>query len=231
MPTGPALSVIIPAYNEATRLGATLEHVTRFLTGRGAELVVVDDGSHDTTASLAEAAGARVVRHEINRGKGAATRTGMLAARGERMLLCDADLATPIEELAGLAAALDAGADIAIGSRASARTTIPQPFSRRVLGRGFRTLVRYGLGITVGDPMCGFKLFTRAAAQDLFARSRVDGFAFDVEILYLARGTWRVVEVPVRWRHVGGSRVQLHRDVVRSALEILSIRRTAGHRR
>ncbi len=227
----PALSVIIPAYNEAARLGATLARITTFLADRDAEILVVDDGSGDATAALAEAAGARVVRHVVNRGKGAATRTGMLVAAGDRLLLCDADLATPIEELAGLAAALDAGADVAIGSRAKETTTLAQPWSRRILGRGFRMLVRYGLGVTVRDPMCGFKLFSRAAAHDLFERSRIDGFAFDVELLYLARGRWTVSEVPVRWRHVTGSRVQLRRDVVRSGLEILAIRTNPGLRR
>lgn len=227
----PALSVIVPAYNEAARLGTTLARVSAFLADRDAELLVVDDGSRDATASIAEACGARVVRHAANRGKGAATRTGMLAATGERLLLCDADLATPIEELANLEAALDAGADVAIGSRARATTTIAQPWPRRVLGRGFRLLVRAGLGLTVRDPMCGFKLFTREAAHDLFARSRIDGFAFDVEILYLARRRWTVIEVPVQWRHVKGSRVQLGRDVVRSGLEIVAIRASGMLRR
>jgi len=139
--------------------------------------------------------------------------------------VCDADLATPIEELARLEAALDAGADLAIGSRRLAPTIeIEQPWPRRILGAGFRMLVRHGLGVTVRDTMCGFKLFARPAARDLFARARIDRFVFDVETLYLARDRWRVAEVPVVWRHVDGSRVVLRRDLVRSVRDLVAIR-------
>lgn len=228
------LSIVIPAYEEAARLPATLGRVTAYLAAgnRTAELIVVDDGSRDPTAVLARAAGATVLTHPTNRGKGAAVRTGVLAAVGDRILVCDADLATPIEELVKLEAALDTGADVATGSRRMVRTIeVDQPWPRRLLGAGFRVLVRHGLGIAVRDPTCGFKLFTRSAAHDLFARSRIDRFAFDVEILHLAGDRWRVVEVPVAWRHVDGSRVELRRDVVRSARDLVAIRMGRGRPR
>lgn len=226
--TSPALSVVVPAYDEAARLGPTLAHIAAFLAPRGGglDLVVVDDGSRDTTAAVARAAGARVLTHPANRGKGAAVRTGVLAATGGRILICDADLSTPIEELPRLEAALDAGADVAIASRhaAAARIEVAQPWPRRVLGAGFRGLVRAVTGVRVRDPMCGFKLLTRAAGRDLLGRGRVDRFAYDVELLYLARGRWRVEEVAVTWRHVGGSRVVVGRDAVRAAADLLVIR-------
>jgi dolichyl-phosphate beta-glucosyltransferase len=221
------LSIVIPAYDEAARLPLTLARIGSYLAAqrRTAELTVVDDGSRDATADLARAAGARVLVQPRNCGKGAAVRAGVLAASGSRILVCDADLATPIEELAKLEAALDGDADVVIGSRRLARTIeIDQPWPRRVLGAGFRAVVRHAFGVTVRDAMCGFKLFARAAARDLFTRARIDRFAFDVEILYLARDRWRVAEVPVVWRHVDGSRVVLRRDVVRSARELVAIR-------
>ncbi|HVK73218.1 MAG TPA: dolichyl-phosphate beta-glucosyltransferase [Kofleriaceae bacterium] len=229
--TGLALSVVVPAYNESARLGPTLARIQAHLDARGgrSEVVVVDDGSRDDTASLARAAGARVVSHATNRGKGAAVRTGVAAAGGALVLICDADLSTPIEELDVLEAALVAGADIAVGSRRlDARTIeVDQPLPRRVLGAAFRALVRLGLGVRVADPMCGFKLFTRTAAADLFTRARIDRWAYDVEVLRLAGDHWRVVEVPVRWRHVDGSRVSLGRDILTTACELLEIRLVA----
>lgn len=219
-------SIVVPAYDEAARLGPTLARIAAYHTGADVEVIVVDDGSRDATAAIATAGGARVLRHPVNRGKGAAVRTGVLGATGDRILVCDADLATPIETVARLDAALDAGADLAIGSRhvADSRIEVPQPWHRRVLGGGFRGLVRHGLGITVRDTMCGFKLMTRAAGRDLFARARIDRWAFDVEILYLARDRWRVTEVPVPWRHVDGSRVAVGSAGPRAALDLIAIR-------
>lgn len=228
--TEPALSIVIPAYDEATRLGPTLERIARFVERRGdrgaVEIIVVDDGSRDATAALARAAGVRVLVHERNRGKGAAVRTGALAARGARILVCDADLATPIEELPRLEAALDGGADLAIASRHAARATITvaQPWARRVLGAGFRAIVRHGMALPVHDAMCGFKLLRREAAHDLLARAKTERFAFDVELLTLARGKYRVVEVPVTWRHVEGSRVAVARDGWQAVRDLLAIR-------
>ncbi|HUQ03387.1 MAG TPA: glycosyltransferase [Kofleriaceae bacterium] len=229
-----ALTIVIPAYNEAARLGPTLAAITAYLARRAAvtELLVVDDGSRDDTAALARAAGARVLVHAHNRGKGAAVRTGLLAARGDRVLVCDADLATPIAELARLEAALDAGADVAIASRHVATATIlaAQPWPRRVLGRAFRAVVRAAFDLRVHDPMCGFKLLTRAAAHDLAARATIDRFAFDVELLALARGRYAVAEVPVTWRHISGSRFSPTRDGLGALCDLLAIRRAARGR-
>ncbi len=229
-----ALTIVIPAFNEERRLGATLARIQAYvaehaeLAGR-TEILVVDDGSHDGTVALARAAAVEVLSLPVNRGKGAAVRAGVLAAAGARILVCDADLATPIEAFPLLAAAIDAGADLAVGSRRVAPTiTVDQPWPRRWFGRGFRVLVRYGLGIEVRDTMCGFKLFTRAAARDLFGRARIERFAFDVEIFYLARGRYHVAEVPVTWRHVEGSRVTLGRDVMRAARDLVAIRLRRG---
>ncbi len=228
--TGPALSIVIPAYDEAARLGPTLARIAAYLAGAGraasSEVIVVDDGSRDGTAGLARAAGAHVLIHPHNRGKGAAVRTGVLAATGARILVCDADLATPIEALDQLEAALDAGAEVAIGSRhlAPASIEVAQPWPRRMLGGGFRLLVRVVTGVQVRDPMCGFKLMTRAAAHDLLGRARVERFAYDVELLALARGRWRVAEVAVAWRHVAGSRVVLRRDALQAARDLVAIR-------
>jgi dolichyl-phosphate beta-glucosyltransferase len=212
----PDLSVVIPAYNEALRLPSTLARVRDYLAGRGEEyeIVVVDDGSTDATAEVARAAGdlVRVLRHEPNRGKGFAARRGMLAAAGERRLMTDADLSTPIEELEGLEAALDRGYDVAIGSRAvaGARIEVRQPAYREAMGRLFNVLVQALLLPGVSDTQCGFKLFTAAAAAAAFAPCRLDGFSFDVEALFAARRRGlRIAEVPVLWRNDAATRVSL----------------------
>jgi dolichyl-phosphate beta-glucosyltransferase len=212
----PSLSVVIPAYNEALRLPATLARVTGHLerAKRAFEVVVVDDGSSDGTAEVARAAGAavRVLRHEPNRGKGYAVRRGMLAATGERRLMTDADLSTPIEELARLEAEVDRGVDVAIGSRAvaGARIEVHQPAYREAMGRLFNVLVQALLLPGLADTQCGFKLFTAAAAAAAFGASRLDGFSFDVEALYVARRRGlRIAEVPVVWRNDAATRVGL----------------------
>jgi dolichyl-phosphate beta-glucosyltransferase len=212
----PALSVVIPAYNEALRLPATLVRVKEHLGRLGVahEVVVVDDGSTDATSAVARAAGegVRVLRHEPNRGKGYAVRRGMLAATGARRLLTDADLSTPIEELAKLEAALDGGCDVAIGSRAiaGARIEVHQPVYREAMGRLFNRLVRLLLLPGLHDTQCGFKLFSARAAEAAFADAALDGFSFDVEALYLARQRGlRIAEVPVTWRNDAATRVGL----------------------
>jgi dolichyl-phosphate beta-glucosyltransferase len=212
----PSLSVVIPAYNEARRLPATLERVKAHLGGakRAFEVVVVDDGSSDGTADVARAAGGavRVLRHEPNRGKGYAVRRGMLAATGERRLMTDADLSTPIEELARLEAEIDRGVDVAIGSRAvaGARIEVHQPAYREAMGRLFNVLVQALLLPGLADTQCGFKLFTAAAAATAFGACRLDGFSFDVEALYVARRRGlRIAEVPVMWRNDAATRVGL----------------------
>jgi len=212
----PALSVVIPAYDEALRLPATLARVREHLAARGVshEIVVVDDGSSDATADVARAEGdlVRVLRHEPNRGKGYAVRRGMLASTGDRRLMTDADLSTPIEELVKLEAEIDRGSDVAIGSRAvaGARIEVHQPAYREAMGRLFNVLVQALLLPGLADTQCGFKLFTAAAAETAFGACRLDGFSFDVEALYVARRRGlRVVEVPVVWRNDAATRVGL----------------------
>jgi dolichyl-phosphate beta-glucosyltransferase len=231
----PSLSIVIPAYNEEERLGPTLDRVLAWLRARGAggEVVVADDGSRDRTRAIAEAAGVRVVSLPKNRGKGAAVRAGMLAATGDRVLMCDADLATPIEEYDKLAAELDAGADLAIASRAIDSSLIEtrQHPLRELMGRTFNGIVRLLVLGGIKDTQCGFKLFTRAAAQDLFGRATVDGFAFDVEILWLARGRYHIAEVPVVWRHVEESKVSPGTDAMRMFADVVRLRLRHGARR
>lgn len=222
------LSVVIPAYNEQERLGATLARITSWLAERGGawEVIVVDDGSRDRTREVAAEAGVRVIALPQNRGKGAAVRAGMLAANGERILFSDADLATPVEELDALSAQLDRGADIAIASRAiaGARVVAKQHPIREYMGRTFNVIVRMLHLGGIKDTQCGFKLFTRAAARDLFGRATLDGFAFDVEILWLARGRYRIAEVPVVWRHVEESKVSPGSDAMRMLLDVVKLR-------
>jgi len=230
----PDISVVIPAYNEALRLPATLARVRAHLEGLGREheIVVVDDGSSDGTAEAARGAGGdvvRVLRHEPNRGKGHAVRRGMLAARGERRLMTDADLSTPIEELARLEAELDRGFDVAIGSRAvpGARVEVHQPLYREAMGRTFNALVQALLLPGLHDTQCGFKLFTAKAAEAAFSPGQLDGFSFDVEALYAARVRGlRIAEVPVIWRNDPRSRVSLGGGG-EAFLDLLRIRRLA----
>jgi len=214
--TGPALSVVVPAFNEEDRLPRTLERITSHLDRRGGayEVLVVDDGSRDATAARAAAAGAVVLRNDGNRGKGFAVRRGMLAARGARRLMTDADLSTPIEELGRLSARMDEGCDVVIGSRAmaGARIEVRQPWYRENTGRLFNLFVRALAVPGVRDTQCGFKLFSAAAAADVFSATRLDGFSFDVEALFLARRKgYRIAEVPVLWRNDAASRVSLVR--------------------
>lgn len=212
--SGLALSVVIPAFNEAQRLPATLARVHAYLDARGApyQVLVVDDGSSDATADVARAARAsvEVLRHDQNRGKGHAVRAGMLAAAGERRLMTDADLSTPIEELEHLEAGLERGFDVAIGSRAvaGARIEVHQPLYREAMGRLFNRAVQALLLPGLHDTQCGFKLWSARAAEAAFGPCRQDGFSFDVEALYVARRRGlRITELPVVWRNDAASRV------------------------
>jgi len=226
----PWLSVVIPAYNEERRLPATLNAVLADLRGRRRpfEVLVADDGSSDATARLAREAGPEVrVLRLPHRGKGAAVRDGVLASSGDLVLVTDADLSTPIEEVDLLVAALE-GCEVAIGSRnvAGARVAVRQRLDRRVMGRVFNLLVRVLLLPGLQDTQCGVKLFRRDVALAVFERCQSDGFAFDVEALSLARRLGhRVAEVPVEWRNSPDSRVRPLVDVPRMFWELLTIRR------
>jgi len=228
-----ALSVVIPAFNEVDRLEPTLRRVIEFCRAErpAYELLVVDDGSTYGTSALARRVGLecpelRVIELGGNHGKGAAVRAGMLASVGRRVLFSDADLATPIEELGKLEERLDAGDDIAIASRAApgADIRVRQHPMRELMGRSFNLMVRIAGFGGIRDTQCGFKLFTREAAHDLFGRAAVDGFAFDVEVLWLARGRYRMAEVPVVWRHVEESKVSPGSDAARMFVDLLRIR-------
>lgn len=213
------LSVVIPSYNEARRLPSTLVEIVGFLGSHPrwlpAEILVVDDGSRDQTAEVAGAAALaaditlRCLVHDRNMGKGAAVRTGFGAAQGEVILLCDADMATPIEEIEALDEFFTGG--VAIGSRALDRSRIEQrqPRYRDLMGRTFNLAVQLLAVPGLGDTQCGFKLFDGELGRSLAAEQKIDGFAFDVELLFLARA-WgmEIREIPVRWRHVEESRVQ-----------------------
>ncbi len=245
----PFLSIVIPAYKEAERLGPTLDRVLAWAdafqtpsgaAGRGVEVLVVDDGSPDATADVARryadrspTTPVRLVQNGRNRGKGYSVRNGVLAARGEQILFSDADLSTPIEDYAVLAEALR-GAPIAIGSRALADSNVAvhQPKYREAMGRVFNSIVQ-GLAVPgVRDTQCGFKLFRADVGQALFRAATIEGFAFDVEVLHLAqRRGLAIAEVPVTWRNDERSRVSPIRDSLRMFRDVVTIRlRHAGSR-
>jgi len=213
----PSLSVVVPCYNEEQRLPRTIDQVERYLGGRQLqyELVLVDDGSADGTRSVMDAAAARnrSVRVETlphNRGKGRALATGVGAATGERILLTDADLSTPIEELPKLEAALDSGAGVAIASRAlrGSRVEVSQPIYRVAMGKAFNLLVQAVLLPGIWDTQCGFKLFRADVAHRVFTGLITDGFGYDPEVLYRARRQGvKIAEVPVVWRNSAPTKV------------------------
>jgi glycosyltransferase involved in cell wall biosynthesis len=214
-----SLSIVVPAYNEQTRLPETLRRIEEYLAGSAwtfHEIVVVDDGSTDGTVEVATSFGGdnpnvRVLRNPGNRGKGYSVRHGMSEARCEWRLFTDADLSAPIEELDKLWAAIERdGSQVAIGSRALDRSLIGvhQPGIREGAGRVFNTVMRTVVGLPIADTQCGFKLFHSSAAQDVFSRQTQERFGFDVEILFIAKKHgFRISEVPVRWNHVEGSKV------------------------
>lgn len=226
------LSVIIPAYNEALRLGPTLDRVAGYLAARGIdhEILVIDDGSSDGTAALAlghPAAAVRLLRQPRNLGKGAALRRGVAESRGRRVLLTDADLSTPIEELERLEDRLEAGADLAIGSRGLEDSDVrrAQPIYRELMGRTFNGIIRL-LGVRgVSDTQCGFKLLSGAVARELFPFLAIDGFAYDVELIWLARRRGlRVDEVGVAWINSPDSRVHPVFDSIAMLRDVVLMR-------
>lgn len=228
------LSVVVPAYNEARRLPATLTAMREHLDAAAEEyeVLVVDDGSTDTTASVAEAAAASwpqlsVIRLSPNQGKGAAVRAGMLAARGELRLFSDADLSTPMSELAKLRERIGGSCTVAIASRALARSEIEihQPRRREVMGRGYNRLLRLFVLPGLADTQCGFKLFTAEAAVACFEPLQTPRFGFDAEVLVRARRHgWTIAEVPVRWSHAEDSRVSALRDSVGTFVDLVRLR-------
>lgn len=234
-----SLSIIIPAYNEASRIGRTLRETFAYLNEHegDSEVLVVDDGSDDETVKVAEdifvamsgCADARVIRLQTNRGKGNAVRTGLLAARATVALFSDADLSTPIAEAQKLIAPIRAGRyDLVFGSRALNRTLIGvrQPWMREQSGRIFNQVMGLMTGLQYRDTQCGFKAFRMDVARPIIEQARIDGFGFDVELLYLARKAGlRLLERPVRWDHNEGSHVHIVRDSLRMFAAIVPLRR------
>jgi dolichyl-phosphate beta-glucosyltransferase len=227
----PFLTVIIPCYNERERLSPSLKTIRSFLNTQpfDAEIIVVDDGSTDDTVGVAHAeAAVRVLRYEVNRGKGYAVRQGVREARGQAILFTDADLSTPIDELNKLLPMLERGCDIAIGSRALDRSLVErrQAWWREWAGRCFNGLARMLTGLETRDSQCGFKLIAGTAARQIFPRLTIDRWAFDVEMLVAARRLgYSVCETPVRWRNCPNSKVHVMRDLARTLGDLVRIRR------
>jgi len=228
------LSVVIPTYNEERRLGGTLERLGNYLAGQSykSEVLVVDDGSSDRTIEIAWNAGLNdrlhVIRHEVNRGKGAAVRTGMSAAQGQFALFSDADLSTPIEEIEKFWPRFEAGYDVVIGSRGlpESRIEIHQSFVREMMGRTFNLLVRALVVPGIHDTQCGFKMFSRRAMDALFPDCQLDGWAFDVELLAMALSKgFRVAEVPVRWINSPDTRVRALCASSQMLMDLMRLRR------
>lgn len=226
--------MVIPAFNEEARLPGTLDSVRAYCRSKpfACEVLVVDDGSRDGTAATVERIAAswealRLLRNPGNRGKGYSVRHGMLEAKGELVLFSDADLSAPIEENDKLLDKLAGGFDVAIGSRALRRGLIGvhQSRFREMAGQVFNLSIRLLTGLEFKDTQCGFKLFRRQAAQAIFSRQRLEGFGFDVEVLYLAgKLGFAVAEVPVRWNHAPGTKVSMVSDSLEMFTDLLRIR-------
>lgn len=238
-PTPRHVSFVVPAYDEERRLGGALERLIAYCAQQPyeSEIIVVDDGSSDATFSIADRAqdqlpervALRILRHEHNRGKGAAVRTGMLAATGDYLLYLDADLATPPEEISKLLDSLNDGFDLAIGVRIQPGgydMRASEPAYRRIGGYVFTAVRRRLLLSDVYDTQCGFKSFRKDAAARIFRLQQLDGWAFDAELLFLAqRLGYTISQLPVEWRHVEGSRFQIGiRSAVRELRDLARIR-------
>ena len=230
----PDLSIVIPAYNEESRVGPTIRDIVGYCrtSKRAFEVLLVDDGSSDGTTSVGrvlseEFPELRVIRLAANHGKGYAVRTGVVNAVGRLVLFADADGATPIDEIERLESALLSGADVAVGSRALRATgvQVQAKLYRHLIGRIFHLLVEWLADGGVKDTQCGFKLFRSTVAQDLFSRMRMNGFSFDVEVLVMARRRgYRIAEIPVNWTHQPGSKVRLTLDSLQMAADLFRIR-------
>lgn len=226
------ISIVIPAYNEASRLPRTLLQISNFLAAQAheAELLVVDDGSTDNTAALAQefAANSPLVKlvRMPHKGKGHAVKVGALQAQGDYVFLCDADLSMPITELPKFLHPLQSSYQVAIGSReASGAARFGEPIHRHLMGRVFSGLVQLLAVSGLKDTQCGFKCFHRLVVKDLFSHQTLDGFGFDVEILYLAqkRG-YHIVEIPIQWYYHAESKVYPWRDTYRMFFDVMRIR-------
>ncbi len=233
----PELSIVIPAYNEASRLGRGLSRIREYYEGcpggvASIEILVVDDGSNDDTASIAqkwarELPQVRLVSNGINRGKGYSVKHGMQEARGRIAIFTDADLSSPIEESEKLLDAIAAGNDIAVGSRALDRSLIfgRQSKFREVAGMIFNAWVRLFTGLPFEDTQCGFKAFVRQRCVVIFEQQRIERFGFDPELLFLAkRHGLQTAEVPVRWAHDPGTKVHMLRDSLLMFSDLIFIR-------
>jgi glycosyltransferase involved in cell wall biosynthesis len=227
-------SIVIPCYNEGERVGDSLEKIVSYTQNRGwnTEILVVNDGSRDNTVEIVRSftsrhGNVRLIENPGNRGKGYSVRNGVLSANGDVILFTDADLSSPIEESEKLFGALEAGADVALGSRwlRAELQTYRQPLYRQMLGRMFNLVLRMILGLHFKDTQCGFKAFRRTAAQTIFPRQRIDRWGFDPEILYLARKfKLRTVEVPVSWAHDHRSKINPVLDGSKMMWEMLRVR-------
>ena len=233
------LSVIIPAYNEEKRIGESLQKIHDFLQSRGYEyeVIVVNDGSQDGTSRVAGKSALsaknklKILENEKNKGKGFSVKKGALSSMGEYVLLTDADLSTPIEEIDKLLDSLGRGNDIAIGSRAIAdsRVSVAQPWYRQMMGRMFNVIIRMSLMGDFKDTQCGFKLFKGDIVRKIAPEMKIDGFSFDVELLYLARKHGCVIEeVGVSWDNSPYSTVRIFSSSVKMFLDLLKIKRLHG---
>jgi len=229
--TDKLLSIIIPAYNEGDRIEKSLQSAVDYLKGHGYrfEIIVVDDGSTDDTVSVASNYEEHVhlLVQPRNMGKGAAVRSGMLEAKGDIRIFTDADFSTPIYEIEKLIDAIEAGADICIGSRALDASMIKehQPFYREFMGKTFNKFVQLLFFKGISDTQCGFKGFTKEAAEKIFPQAKIDGFSFDVEILFLAsRADLRIEQVSVEWYNDKRSKVNPIKDSIKMLIELFRIK-------
>ena len=230
----PYLSVVIPAFNEEKRLGKTLEGMLDYFGGKdySCELLVVDDGSTDETSTVAcSYAGSRipleVIRYEMNRGKGYAIKTGMLASRGDYALFADADMSTPVEMFDRFEPHLKAGVEVIIGTRKTRGAFVGkhQPFYRENMGKVFTWLSNRTLGLRLTDFTCGFKCFQRRTIEPVFSSQRIAGWGYDTEILFIAsKKGYRIEEVPVSWFNDEATRVKLWKNVFTCLAELYQIR-------
>lgn len=232
--------MVIPAYNEEPRIGPTLERVHNYLSGQSYTwvVVVVSDGSTDRTEAIvtefaASHSGFQLISSRPNRGKGFVVRRGMLEVDGELILFSDADLAAPIEELEKLLPKM-MDYDIAIGSRPlkDSKLEIRQPWFREMLGRASNKIIQVLAAPGIQDTQCGFKVFKRAVAKDVFLRCKLSGFSFDFEALMIAKDLgYSIAEVPIRWSHQEGSKVVLWRDAPKALFDLVKLRAMGKKRR